>query len=328
MRWIFIGIILVNGLTGRSQLISLENAAGNIGKTVTVYGKVTAAYYNETRRRDTCTLTLLDEGSGQSLLVKILPETRAGFGYRPEQALLNKVAYFSGNLQMNMGVAEMYLNSPFSISFKQGEPINEPKDQPLPPQPKPLSSAKNSETSTRANSRPIPGTEQPATSKERIKEPKSHHPKVAEKARQADDAIIVAAELVVAKQHEVPAENPASKLEIPAETKEESTKNVEVTLEKNKTASNPYNGTEPNPNHLSVAPVLHTDLLVGTEMILKSKINLRGGPGGFFTTTGYIDKGERVKILSCSFEWCKVLQVNDKIVRLEQGYVKTFRLKH
>ncbi len=327
MRWIFIGIILLNGLTGRSQLISLENAAGNIGKTVTVYGKVTEAYFNETRRRDTCTLTLLDEASGQSLLVKILPESRAGFGYRPEKTLLNKVAYFSGNLQMNKGVTEMYLNSPFSITFKHGEAINEPKDQPLPPQPKTQASANSNEIITRTSASPIPETIQPVTQEKRKKELKINEPKVEKKAKQADDTNIVAAELVVAKQPEVPAAKPASQLEMSAHKKEEKTKNVEGILEKSKEAPNPYNGTEPNPNHLSVAHVVHTDSLVGTEMILKSKINLRGGPGGFFTTTGSIGKGERVKILSCSFDWCKVIQVNEKIIRLEQGYVRATRLK-
>ena len=325
MRWIFIGIILLNGLTGRSQLISLENSSGYIGKTVTVYGKVTAANFNETRRRDTCTLTLLDEASGQSLLVKILPETRAGFGYRPEQALLNKLAYFSGNLQMNKGVTEMYLNSPFSISFKQGEAINEPQDQLLPPQPKPQASAKNSETTTRTTTRPIQETGPPATSQERIKQPKADHQKVANKAKQADETSIVVAEQSVARQPDVPAEKPAHKTKKRAGIIEEKTRNLEAP--KNTATPNPYNGTAPNPNPLSAAPAVQNDPLVGTELILRSKISLRGGPGGFFTTTGSIDKGERVKILSCSFDWCKVIQVNDKIIRLDQGYVKATRLK-
>jgi hypothetical protein len=327
MRWIFLGIVLFNGLTARSQLISLENAASYIGKTITVYGKVTEAYYNETRRRDTCTLTLLDEASGQSLLVKILPEMRAGFGYRPEQALLNKLAYFSGNLQIRKGVAEMYLTGPFSISFKKGEAIYEPKDQPLPLQPKPLSTAKNNQIATRPSARPIPETVQSATPKRRKREPKVEEPKVEKRAKQADDRSVVVAEPVVAKHPDVPSEKPANTIVKSTVTKEETTKKIEVPQEKNTATANTYNGTAPNPNPLSTAPIVHTDLLVGTEMILKSKINLRGGPGGFFTTSGSLTKGEIVKILSCSFDWCKVIQVNDKIIRLQEGYVKADKLK-
>lgn len=324
MRWIFIVILLLNGLTGRSQLISLKNSSSYIGKPVTVFGKVTEAAFNETRRRDTCTLKLLEEASGQSLLVKILPEIRAGFGYRPEQVLLNKLAYFSGNLQMNKGVTEMYINSPFSISFKQGEPITEPKDQPLPPQPKTRASAKKSEITTRALARPKPEIIQPATPKKRKNEPEVDKSKVAKKANKADQTSIVVVEQAVANQPEVPAEKPANTSEKPADRK---AKNVEASPVKSSATPNPYNGTEPNPNHLSVAPVVHKDALVGTEMILKSKINLRGGPGGFFTTTGSLDKGEMVRILSCSFEWCKVIQVKNGEERLVQGYVKALRLK-
>ncbi len=327
MKWIYLMIILLKGLTGSSQMISLSNSLNYIGKPVTVYGKVTEGTFKETSRRDTCTLTVLDEASGQSLLVKILPETRAGFGYRPEQALLNRLAYFSGNLQMNKGVTEMYINSPFSISFKQGEAITDPKDQPLPPQPKPQPSAKKSEITTRAIVRPIPETRKPVTPKEPKKEPIADKIKVAKIARQADETSLIKTENSVAKKPDVTAEKPANTIKNPSKDQEEITKNVEAIQEISIATPSPYNGNERNPNHLSVAPVVHMDSLVGTEVILKSKINLRGGPGGFFTTTGAIDKGERVKILSCSFEWCKIIQVNEKIVRLEQGYVKASKLK-
>ena len=327
MRWIFLGMVLFTRLTGISQVISLEKAAGYIGKNITVYGKVSAAYFDETRRRDTCTLTLFDEGSGQSLLVKILPETRAGFGYRPEKALLNKVAYFSGNLQMNKGVTEMYLNSPFSITFKQGEVINEPQDQPLPPQPKPLATAKNYKLATRPTTRPIPKTVQPATPKKPKREPKIEEPKVVKKESKADERSVVVAEPVVEKKRDVPTEKPAITIVKPTVTNEETIKKIKVPQEKNTATANPYNGTAPNPNPLSTSPVVRTDALVGSEIILKSKINLRGGPGGFFTTSGSLTKGEIVKVLSCSFDWCKVIQVNDKIVSLLEGYVKIDKLK-
>ncbi len=327
MRWIFILTIVLNALTGSAQLISLDNSSGYVGKTVTVYGKITEATFNETRKRDTCTLKLLDEKSGQLLLVKILPETRAGFGYRPEQALLNKLAYFSGNLQMNKGVVEMYINSPFSISFKQGEAITEPKDQPLPPQPKPKA-PKNNEALVRTNHpKPEPEREQPALAEERKMEPKVDKPRFAKKSKRTDETTVVAIEKPEIKQNDVPADKPANTTEKPAGAKKTADKTVDAVTEKSLAIPNPYNLTNTNPNHLSAAPVSHINSLVGTEMILKSKINLRGGPGGFFTTTGSINKGEIIKILSCSFDWCKVSQVKNGEERLVQGYVKSNKLK-
>lgn len=327
MRWIFIGSFILNGFTSRSQLISLENASRYIGKSVTVYGKVIEGAFNESRKRDTCTLTLLDEASGKPLLIKILPEMRAGFGYRPELALLNKLAYFSGNLQITKDVTEMYLSSPFSITFKQGEAITEPKYQPLPPQPKPKASAKSSEVTTRISARPIPETKKLVTPKEPKKEPKIDNQKVVKKTTQADEIRVIRAEPIITRQPNAPTEKPANTTTKAADTKEEKTRNVEALQKKNTAATSPYTGIEPNPNQLSAAPVVHTNSLVGIEMILKSRINLRGGPGGFFTTTGSLTKGEVIKVLSCSFDWCKVIQVNDKIVRLEQGYIKASKLK-
>ena len=320
MRLIIVLGIALNGLAVSAQQISLDSSLAYVGKKITVYGKVTEAFFNYDRKRDTSTLKLLDESSGKWMLVKILPEARAGFGYRPEDALLNKMAYFSGNLEINKGEVEMYVNSPFSISFKKGGAMFEPSAPVLPPQPKIQASAKNSNAMARGNSQPASAPKQPIQAKERKIEPIIDQPKIVKKSKPIKENNTDKAE-----QDEK--QKPAIQIEKAPEAKVVETKKIEIQEEKKVATPNPYNGPGQNPNPLSVAPVAHKDPLVGNEIILKSKINLRAGPGNFFTTIGSLGKGENIKILSCSFDWCKVLQVKDVEMRLLQGYVKSEKLK-
>ena len=320
MRWIIVLGIALNGLAVSAQQISLDSSFAYVGKKVTVYGKVTEAFFNYERKRDTSTLKLLDEKSGKWMLVKILPEARAGFGYRPEDALLNKMAYFSGNLQINKGEIEMYLNSPFNISFKKREAMVEPSAQVMPPPHKTQGAAKNSDVIARNDAKPASTLKQPMQAKERKKQPIIDQPKIVEKSIPKDENKTAKAEKQVRQK-------PIIQIEKAPEAKALETEKVEVAREKKVATPNPYNGSGQNPNPLSVAPVVDKDALVGNEMVLKSKINLRAGPGSFFITIGSLNKGETIKVLSCSFDWCKIIQVNDGVLKLLQGYVKSEKLK-
>jgi hypothetical protein len=320
MRWIIVIAFVVNGLVINAQQITLDSSFAYVGKQVTVYGRVTEATFNYNRKRDTCTLKLHDEGSDKLILIKILPEARAGFGYRPEDALLHKLAYFSGNLQMNKGALEMYISSPFSISLKKGEAMSEPAAIVSPPQSRAGTTAKNTAVLESQKAQPAPQLKQIKPVKESKKEKVLDQPKIAKPSEQkkekkpekADQREIVTKEVL----------NTTTTEEKFADSK----KNKAVAQNMTAPAS-PSNPSEQNPNHLSAAPVKHKDSLVGTEIILTSRINLRGGPGSYFTTIGSINKGEIVKILSCSFEWCKVIEVKVGKLILVQGYVKADKLK-
>ena len=196
----------------------------------------------------------------------------------------------------------------------------EPSAQVMPPQPKTLRTAKNSDPIARNDLKPAVTLKQPMQAKERKNQPIIDQPKIVEKSTPKNVNNTAEAEQQVRQQ-------PVIQIEKAPEAKALKTEKVEVARKKKVATSNPYNGSGPNPNPLSVAPVVQKDALVDTEMVLKSKINLRAGPGSFFITIGSLNKGEIIKVLSCSFDWCKVIQVNDGVIRLLQGYVKSERLK-
>ena len=320
MRWVIIIGLVFNGFVGTAQQVSMDSLAAYVGKQVTVYGRVTEATFNYNRKRDTCTLQVHDESNDKLILVKILPEARAGFGYRPEDALLHKMAYFSGNLQMNKGALEMYINSPFSISLKKGEAMFELAPIVSPPQGRVPATAKNTASMESRKAKPAPQLKQIKPVKESKKEQVLDQPKIAKSAEQKKEKKLEKADQKAIETTKV----------FNATTNEENfagTKKNKAVKERMEPPVIPSKASDPNPNPLSPAPIKYKDLFVGTEMILTARINLLDGPGGYFTTIGSINKGEIVKILSCSYEWCKVIEVKDGKVRLVQGYVKAEKLK-
>ncbi len=79
-------------------------------------------------------------------------------------------------------------------------------------------------------------------------------------------------------------------------------------------------------NNQSVKAADKNDDLVGKEIILKTGVSLKGGPGGFFLTIGSFTKGEIVKIISCSFDWCKIALAKPLKGKNIEGYVKADKL--
>jgi hypothetical protein len=81
-----------------------------------------------------------------------------------------------------------------------------------------------------------------------------------------------------------------------------------------------------NPNLLSKAPAKVTDSLVGKEFFLDSKLKAKSGPGNFFTNVALFKKGEKITVVSCSFEWCKIAQTKPVDGRIAEGYVQVKNL--
>jgi hypothetical protein len=102
-------------LSAFTQTITAIEAKKYIGKTVTVLGKVVDARYLGGSGRQPTLLNIDKAFPNQEFTVVIYGDGRKTFGYKPEEALLNKNISVSGKITMYNGKAQMEVASPDQI---------------------------------------------------------------------------------------------------------------------------------------------------------------------------------------------------------------------
>lgn len=319
---LLVSIVLCE-LNAGAQVIPVDSVAAYAGKDVIVFGRVNEASFSETKENDTTLFKLAANYTNQQMTLIIYPESRAAFGYRPEVVLLNKTIYVSGKIELNKGKYEIEIKSPFDISFS---PVKFMK-------------ATNNVALNKYTDR-IPSKIDIRNVKPQVVSGKAENNVQLPKEKVAfgsaaspqkvlnDPAVIQKEKInkapVISKASEVkPAE---VKKETPPPFRKEANAQTSTAVETPEQLAKRLQ-EERNPNVLSKQPVTKKDPLVGTEITLKSNVTIKGGPGNFFTNIGSFKKGEVVSVISCSFDWCKIVQKQAQDGKILGGYVKANKLK-
>lgn len=102
-------------LSAFSQTISAEEVKNNVGKTVTVLGKVVDGRYLSTSGKQPTLLNIDKAFPNQIFTVVIYGENRKAFGYKPEEVLLGKNIFVTGKVTMYNGKPQLEVVKPEQI---------------------------------------------------------------------------------------------------------------------------------------------------------------------------------------------------------------------
>lgn len=102
-------------LTAFSQTITVEEVKNNVGKTVTVLGKVADARYLSSSSKKPTLLNIDKAFPNQVFTVVIYGENRNAFGYKPEEVLLGKNIFVTGKVTLYSGKPQIEVAKPDQI---------------------------------------------------------------------------------------------------------------------------------------------------------------------------------------------------------------------
>lgn len=102
-------------LSAFSQTITSEQVKDNVGKTVTVLGKVADGRYLASSAKQPTLLNIDKAFPNQVFTVVIYGENRKAFGYKPEEVLMGKNIYVTGKVTMYNGKPQVEVAKPEQI---------------------------------------------------------------------------------------------------------------------------------------------------------------------------------------------------------------------
>jgi hypothetical protein len=102
-------------LSAFSQTITSEQVKDNVGKTVTVLGKVADGRYLASSAKQPTLLNIDKAFPDQVFTVVIYGENRKAFGYKPEEVLMGKNIYVTGKVTMYNGKPQVEVAKPEQI---------------------------------------------------------------------------------------------------------------------------------------------------------------------------------------------------------------------
>jgi DNA/RNA endonuclease YhcR with UshA esterase domain len=100
-----------------SQTVSAEASKNYVGKTVTVAGKVVDGRYLASTGRQPTLLNIDKPFPNQIFSIVIYGDDRKSFGYKPEEALLNKNVLVTGKVELYKGKPQITVTSPDQITI-------------------------------------------------------------------------------------------------------------------------------------------------------------------------------------------------------------------
>jgi hypothetical protein len=111
---LFISFLLA-GATAFTQTIAVEEVKNHIGETVTILGKVADGRYLGSVAKKPTLLNINKPYPNQPLTVIIAGDNRNAFGYKPEEALLNKNVFITGKVSLYNGKPQIEVERPDQI---------------------------------------------------------------------------------------------------------------------------------------------------------------------------------------------------------------------
>jgi hypothetical protein len=110
-------LVIFSCIVAEAQLIPADSAGKYVGQTITAYGKVVDGRYLSGPGKSPTLLNMGAKYPNQKLTVVIYGENRVNFGYQPEVALINKVIYVKGKVDLYDDKPQIVVSTPFDISF-------------------------------------------------------------------------------------------------------------------------------------------------------------------------------------------------------------------
>src|SRR5689334_21468513 len=92
--------LLLLGLITEAQVVSIDSVSGYLGKKVTVFGQVDDGRYLPGSNNQPTLLNMGGKFPNQKLTVVIYGDSRANFGYKPEEMLINKRIYVTRKVDL------------------------------------------------------------------------------------------------------------------------------------------------------------------------------------------------------------------------------------
>jgi DNA/RNA endonuclease YhcR with UshA esterase domain len=113
-NFLFISVLLLS-LAVKAQTIAVEDVKNHVGETVTILGKIADGRYLGSVSKKPTLLNINKAYPNQPLTVIIYGDNRTAFGYKPEEALLNKNVFVTGKVSIYNGKPQIEVEKPDQI---------------------------------------------------------------------------------------------------------------------------------------------------------------------------------------------------------------------
>jgi DNA/RNA endonuclease YhcR with UshA esterase domain len=112
--FLFISFLFIS-LAVFSQTIAVEDVKNHVGETITILGKIADGRYLGSVAKKPTLLNVNKPYPNQPLTVIIYGDNRNAFGYKPEEALMNKNVFVTGKVSLYNGKPQIEVERPDQI---------------------------------------------------------------------------------------------------------------------------------------------------------------------------------------------------------------------